>query len=273
MRRISIQSRATGKGKFRRLQAGATIVELLVGILIGLFVVAAAMGTLAFNQASASLANDTVRMQQDASTLMRIIGRQLRQAGSVPAVEALNPDGTPVINKFEYFGNYPGVVAASVVPASITGTNGVRDQFTVSYANTENIRAVISDCHGNAANAGLAVVRSDFRVTAAGEFQCRGQNGSFQSMVNNVEDLQVWYGVMDNAGNLRYFAANQVTDWAAVRSLQVCIRLVGTAIPNVSLGSPTGGVATPGCLPNQNIADDGRIRRVFRQVFALRNQQ
>ena len=88
--------------------------------------------------------------------------------------------------------------------------------------------------------------------------------------LDNVEDLQFWYAVRLPGVlplQVQYQTANNVADWRFVEAVQVCVRLAGTATNN-----PTGGQATVGCN-NENIADDGRIRRVFRQVFTLRNLQ
>ena len=64
---------------------------------------------------------------------------------------------------------------------------------------------------------------------------------------------------------VQYFTAGNVLDWTAVEAVQVCIRIAGTTLNNTT-------VATVGCN-NEAIPADGRIRRVYRQVFSLRNLQ
>jgi hypothetical protein len=82
--------------------------------------------------------------------------------------------------------------------------------------------------------------------------------------------LQAWYAIRDINNNLRYFTANNVIGaggWASVEAVQICIRLAGTSRGNLTTPGPSLG------CNNENVANDGRIRRVFRQVFSLRNLQ
>ncbi|QCB45038.1 PilW family protein [Hydrogenophaga sp. PAMC20947] len=251
-------------------QRGVTLVELMVGITIGLLVSIAAVGTLIYNRVATTTVSDTVRLQQDAATVMRVIGRQLKQAGAVPVVES-------GFGKFKYLGTYSGiagVIPVAASPVSVSGTNGAPDELTVSYSVSPNGAAGVSNCFGQTPDATATNITSIFQVLA-GAFRCAtpvtgaaaAQN---QPFLDNVEDLQFWYAVRVagvTPSQLQYRAANTVADWTAVEAVQVCVRMTGTTANNA-----TGGQVTVGCN-NENIADDGRIRRVFRQVFTLRNLQ
>lgn len=76
----------------RTRQQGLSLVEILVGMAIGLMVTLAAVSSLIFVRLSAATAEDAWRMQQDANTAFRIIGWQLRQAGARPLM-AISNDG------------------------------------------------------------------------------------------------------------------------------------------------------------------------------------
>lgn len=259
-----------------RRQRGVTLIELMVGITIGLMVSVAAVGTLVYNRVASTTITDTVNLQQDAAAVMRMIGRQLKQAGAVPAedyVDLTNPGLTT--QKFVYRSDYIGLDNTQPVPISIRGTNsGVEDTLTVSFSNVANISALLSDCMGNSPDpldATENVVTSQFSLDD-GSIRCQGTDAGDdpQPVIPNVEELQIWYAVRDPAvvpPAIRYFQADAVADWAAVEAVQVCIRLVGASGNN-----PTGGAATADCTGGA-VADDGRIRRVFRQVFTLRNLQ
>lgn len=257
----------------RRQQRGVTLIELMVGITIGLLVSVAAIGTLVYNRVASTTITDTVNLQQDAAAVMRMIGRQLKQAGAVPAedyVDLTNPGLST--QKFVYRSDYIGLDNTQPIPISIRGTNnGVEDTLTVSFSNVANITALLSDCMGNNPAAASAVVTSQFSLDD-GSILCQGAaaGATPQPVIPNVEELQIWYAVRDPAvvpPVIRYFQADAVADWTAVEAVQVCIRLVG-----VSGNNPTGGAATADCTGGA-VADDGRIRRVFRQVFTLRNLQ
>ena len=252
-------------------QRGVSLIELMVGITIGLLVSIAAVGTLVYNRVANTTVSDSVRLQQDAATLMRVIGRQLKQAGAVPVVQQAATGG-----KFTYYSQYTGATSGAAIPVSVNGTNGTRDTLTVSYAvSPNNGAASVSNCFGQTPDATATNITSTFRATAAGAFQCQTPitgtaAAQTQPFLDNVEDLQFWYAVRVagvTPSQLQYRTADAVTDWTAVEAVQVCVRMAGTTTNN-----PTTGAASVGCN-NENVADDGRIRRVFRQVFSLRNLQ
>ena len=254
----------------RKRQQGVSLVELMVGITIGLLVSIAAVGTLVYNRVANTTVSDSVRLQQDAATLMRIIGRQLKQAGAVPVVQQAATAG-----KFIYYSQYTGATTGAAIPVSVNGTNGTPDTLTVSYAvSPNNGAASVSNCFGQTPDATATNIVSTFQVTA-GAFQCAtpvtgAAAAQTQPFLDNVEDLQFWYAVRVagvTPSQLQYRTADAVTDWTAVEAVQVCVRMAGTTTNN-----PTSGAAIAGCN-NENVADDGRIRRVFRQVFSLRNLQ
>ena len=64
-------------------QSGVTLIELMVGIAIGLMVVAVAMGALMVSRSVSGTVSDASDIQQQAAYAMRVIGAQVRQAGSL----------------------------------------------------------------------------------------------------------------------------------------------------------------------------------------------
>lgn len=65
------------------LQAGATLLELLVGITIGLLTVAVGIGALMISRGVSGTVSDASNMQQQAAYAFRVIGSQVRQAGTI----------------------------------------------------------------------------------------------------------------------------------------------------------------------------------------------
>ncbi len=64
-------------------QRGVTLIELLVGIVIGLLTVAVAMGALMVSRGVTGTVSDSSMLQQQAAYAFRVIGQQIRQAGSL----------------------------------------------------------------------------------------------------------------------------------------------------------------------------------------------
>lgn len=246
-------------------QRGVSLLELLIGITIGLLVSVAAVGSLVFTRVAATTVSDTVRLQQDAAVAMRMIGRQLKQVGAYPIQDATAGG----IGRVQFFTGYLGIANQG---RSIEGINDVRDSFTTAVGISNDAAAAATDCFSQQAQAGQATVTSTFQVTAAGAFRCQGTNGTFQPVLNNVENLQVWYAVPIGVTK-QYFAANQISintgitpNWNQVQGVQVCLQLVGETTGNPTVVDPT----VLDCNGNVMVSD-GRIRRAFRQVFNLRN--
>ena len=71
-----------------RHQQGASLLELLVGILLGLLVIGAAISTLMVSRATSGTIGDISQLQQQGSYAMRVMGTQFRQAGSIDITSA-----------------------------------------------------------------------------------------------------------------------------------------------------------------------------------------
>ena len=64
-------------------QRGLSLVELLVGLLLGMLIIAVALGALMASRAVSGTVSDASQLQQQASHIFRVMGRQIRQAGSL----------------------------------------------------------------------------------------------------------------------------------------------------------------------------------------------
>lgn len=82
-----------------------------------------------------------------------------------------------------------------------------------------------------------------------------------------VEDFQVWYWVINAAGQQRRVTATNVPGnggWPAVDAVEVCLQLRGTAT-NYPTANFTNCAGT-------SVANGGRLHQVFRGVYKLRNR-
>ena len=106
-------SRKSSFSARKRRQTGLTLVELMVGLALGLLVIAVAIGALLVSRGYSGSVSDATQLQQQAAFAFRIVGQQIRQAGSIELNMATN--------------NAPGSTAATD-PADPVG-------FVVKYAN------------------------------------------------------------------------------------------------------------------------------------------
>jgi len=91
-------------------------------------------------------------------------------------------------------------------------------------------------------------------------------------LVEGVEDMQITYGVDNNGDRSVDQYTTAIANWANVLSVRVSLQMVG---PDENVVGTTGSVTA------QNVADingnilvnnDGRLRQVFTNVFAIRNK-
>lgn len=236
-------------------QAGVSVVELLVGLTIGLLVSVAAIGSMSSTRATSTTVSDSTRLHQDAATAFRTIGHHLRQAGA----QQLSDTGGGNVEFNSVFEGY-GAVGS---PQALRGTDGpsnAADVLEISHDIETSINA--ADCLGEIGSPAAGITNRFDLVN--GSLRCLGSSNMLNPvpgpLIEGVEDFQVRYGVRTN-DNLQY--QNTPANWNTVDAVMVCLRLVGQA------GGHAGGVIT-GCQ-GENIANDGRIRRTFVRVFSIRN--
>lgn len=261
-------------------QRGFSMVELMVGLTIGLLIVLAAIGSLVFTQATSAVVDDGARLQQKADAIFRNIGYHVAQAGAVdlvPASFATEPA------KAVFSGNYLGFNTSPVDSIyNLHGTEGASnapDTLGVSYEKafdpsnpSNNTKTVSRDCLGNQPTGAQANVDNKFYVnTATNDLMCLGTAADTpaQSIADGVEDFQVMYGVqtgLPGAENYRYFDASAVVDWTNIQSVQVCIQVIGDSNGNLKISTLT----LKGCR-GQTLTNDNHLRRIFKRTFSARN--
>lgn len=246
-------------------QRGLSLMELMVGITIGMLVVVAAMGTMSFTQLTSTVVTDATQLQQTADSVFRNLGFQSTQAGAVTLAQSPDPGKVVFSNAFTGFD--PGTTGLTQIVAihGVDGGTSGSDTLRLSYEDDGGIR----DCQGNQ-SVTTTRVDNEFDLSS-GSLRCKGASASAvaQPIADGIEDFQVWYGVQTGTGNalrLRYFTANSITDWTNIQSLRACIVIKGER-----QGNPQPGLSQVGCR-GQNITADGFIRRVFWRTLALRNK-
>lgn len=231
-------------------QLGLSLIELMVAMTIGLFLVAV-VGSLFVSAKQMYRTQDNLaRLQENGRYAMDILGRNVRDAGYT------NISFATIASKYAE----PG--ATSFTGTTIAGTNGTPDAFTVSYDAS-------TDCLNAAAPGGRAT--NAFSVNASKQLVCLGNgNAASQVLLDDVEDLQVLYGEDTNSDNSpdRYVAAGTsglVMD--RVLAVRLCA-LLRSGENNVAPQSQT----YLDCNGASVTATDRRIRRAFSATYVLRNR-
>ena len=296
-------SRAARINRERRVQRGITLVELLIGIAIGLLVVAIAMGALMVSYGVKGSVSDASNIQQQAAYAMRVIGGQLRQATSLylnpnpsNAAGGLDPltpvafekKADPTSGTFNSFdlGNPASLLSSTGTSNLTVGFRRHKDPVFVRDPSTpaDPLMALARNCLGYPANtSGDQRVESIFSLTA-NELRCRGNGAAAaQAIVNNVANFQLTYLVQDattTVGNptLQRLATPPGGNWGQVQGVEVCLVLYGNERVDLS-GVPAANRSYLDCDGTTSVdmttAPDPRQNRmhlVFRNVFQLRSQ-
>lgn len=268
-----------------RSQRGVTLIELLVGLVIGLLVVAAAMGTMMVSRGISGTVSDASNIQQQAAYAMRTIGLQLRQAGSLRL--DLNPSGatediaSAAVGFEREAGDFKigkniihGIDAPTDTEFKLT--TGYRNYKEALHGKTDD-ESQARDCLGQQPSDTL--IENNFVLkTATNELHCGGFQTAAQPIVDKVANFQVRYLVQESttAGDpqIKYASASTVGGkWGQVQAVEVCLVLYG----NEPIDLPAGSSYTDcdGTKVDMTKLTGERARRMhltFRNVFQLRSQ-
>lgn len=234
------------------------LVELVVALAVGMMVVLAALGTLAFVQASATLHGQALQLQQRLDIAIHHIGQQLRQAGSVELAD--NGDGTVRLRT-----TLEEHAASGYAVNGENGRAGRPDTLSASHQDDGTGR----DCLGNRPDGQEQDIRLDSRFTVAGgSLRCLGTHAATgsQVIVDGVEDFQVLYGMRSNDAKDAMFqfvdADAAAGRWGEVAAVQVCLQVRSESRhpQSTSVRNCQGGEQP----------SDGLLRRVAHATFSLR---
>ncbi|MDD2546272.1 MAG: PilW family protein [Burkholderiaceae bacterium] len=258
-------------------EQGATLVELLVGMVVGLLTIVAGLGTLMVSRSLTGTVSDASQLQLQASHALRTLGQQLRQTGGwalapgdeVQAQAALRPLDPRFTSALA--GQDPTVrnaVHLRVASPSLNEpTHGASASAALVHA------PLVRDCLGENPVQGL-------RPSAISHFRwenkqllCAG-SATAQPLVSGVTDFQVLYLQQTSdperrqaAPRFRYASASELatTDWADIIAVEICLELEGQE------SLETAGSLYTRCDGSTAVRSN-RLQRVFRSTYHLRTR-
>ena len=244
-------------------QRGLTLVEIMVALVISLFLLAGLLQMFIGTRQSARVQENLSRVQENGRFAIDFVGRNIRLAGY--RSRSTIKDGITFEDKF------PGVRA--VQGTNNDGLNG-SDTITVNFEGEEAGQGDIRNCLNAKINNSVTsnnIFSININASGRNELRC-GSGGVFQTILEDVENMQILYGVSSPFGESgvanSYVPANDVggNNWGRVVSLRISL-LVRTSEDNL-VASPqpysfSGATVTP---------TDRRLRRVFTTTITLRNR-
>lgn len=253
-----------------KFQAGLTLIELMIGLAVGLLVVAVATVSLLGSRSVTGAVSDISGIQQQAAYVMRTFGTQLRQAGSLYLDLGLDADGEGEITSATAF-----QLRGSTDTAIAENNGSVTIRFTgyeePTFANAGPISRNCLGAPGSIPAGTTASIESIFTLNGT-DLRCNDQ-----PIAQNVAAFQVRYllqGTDQDDPTMLYTNSAGVADWNRVQGVEVCLVLFGTERIDLPEGASYTGCDGSTAVNITTLAAPrtNRMHYVFRNVFQLRSQ-
>lgn len=269
----------------KRIQLGISLVELMVGVAIGLLVVSVAVGALMVSRNISGTVSDATMIQQQAAYAMRVIGSQVRQAGSLRLnLDARSTGSIEYLTQVGIEKKAPAVGGGNSFFPKRDSISGTDNSISVAYLrykeasySTAADTSLSRNCLGGPDDASEDQRLESIFDMSGNQLRCNGNGAGAQSIANNVADFQIRYLRQDNSelGNskMQRVVGSAVANWAQIQGVEVCLVMYG----NEPIETPVGSFYV-GCDGNNvdlNSLTGVRARRlhlVFRNTFQMRSQ-
>lgn len=280
----------------RRRSKGLALLELMISLLLGLFVVGAVLVNYASASRSGRLLRALTDMTEEAQLAMRLMTRDIQQSGDVDAIRlSVFGAGKISFDRLHAFSPVFGCNGSFSLPTapfrmgqcSGSGEHAVEVSALARSATTAGPAGGASDCLGNAV-ASVEVASGVFGTFVSNRYYINLKDGVPQLMcassssktpqpiAEQVAGLRLSYGIapdwtvsnMASRRPVRYVSAADVADWNGVLAVRICLLMRSTSV-----------VLEPGdsghyldCEGATQVSVDHHLYRAFHSSVALRNR-
>lgn len=264
-------------------QRGFSLIELLISMVIGLVVIGAMMAAYLGTGLSSRNTRALAQITEDASVALNVLRSQIGMTGYA------TPTGVNAgTGEFDFAligatlmgcdGEFRDL--SSDIGGLTCGADADSDAIAVAYQADERNSVVGAggaplDCLGNSipTSGGIWVAYSRFYVSG-GQLMCRGPGADeAQALVENVETMQIRYGVGDLASGrsnqvVRYEDASDMTAQEFLDTVSVRLCVVISSASEV-MDQETNYV---GCDGDEVEPGDKKMYRAFTSTIVLQNR-
>ncbi len=282
-------------------QRGLSLIEVMISLVIGLVVVGAVLvsyiGSGQTNRRQAAYAE----MNENSQIAFSILRRELLLAGYAQANGTQTVGGVTTFARTyaqrAVFGCDVGFdsynsAANAICKAGAAEKAAIEVIYEADVSSTVSVDvagvATPSDCLGSSLNAQVAgsvtyyVTRNRFYLatgaTGRSELHCASSRTPAtpgQPLVDNVEDMQFWYGEANAVGSrqiARYVTAANVADWRNILSVRVCLLMRSAETVLTDEDTAAGTASYLDCNSAAQTSADRFVRRAYIMTTALRNK-
>jgi len=233
-------------------QAGFSLVEIMIALLIGLFLMGGILQIFSASQQTYRMQSNLARLQENGRFALDLLAHDLRMAGYWGCLIGTNTDITGVDNN-------TGVITVDNGTDSIA----IKAAFTVPPILSCGTPVTTDPTYILASSATAYKIYTNPYPTLYKSF-----NGIWRPLIDGIQNMQILYGIDsdgDYAANY-YVAANNVANMQQVVSLRISLLVVtlDDYLATQPLAYTYNGVTTTPA--------DRKIRRVINTTIAIRNR-
>ena len=259
--------------KIHTKQLGMTLLELLIAITIGLFIIGAALMVFQNVSGIGGQISELTQLRQQGLHAFRVLGKQVGESGSV------EPDYMSANANFKFDEPYVWVGGSSI--SNWTPPSGT-DYLSISQQEQKSsvYKDILLNCLGQKVDANSRSSNFYLQPVPGESFSnlmcVTGVADTPQPVISNVASFKVRYRVRSSASNFdKKFFVDTPTNWALVDAVEVCLDLVGKKITPVDTLDGGGNALDSqyqDCQGNQ-VTRGHRLHVVQRNLFTVHSAQ
>ena len=270
-----------------RQQQGLTLIEIMVALLIGAFLLAGVIQIFIVNKQTYRVQENLSRMQENGRFAIDYLSRYIRLAGYIandPRIYNDIPSSSNVSSIIENTFANPNY---QIKGDNNTGLNN-SDNITIRFKSDPDDYNPMTDCLGNKV-AKNAIATNQFFLELNNNqptLYCDPQHSAGkdpvmdpakddpkQPVIDGVENMQIRYCEEQSSDNLRCVTANNITKWNNIRSVKISLLVRSTddrltSQPQSYPWDANGDGKDDDPPPTPT---DKYLRRVFTTTISLRN--
>lgn len=241
---------------------GFTVLELLLGLSLGLTVLGLALSVWQTSQQSALALTAQQNLHHNARVAVEAILQQAELAGAAQLVRVPNSLGVIAETDTTTTATDAGLLDVDAVDNPKGGDSLVLAHWR-SLSDT--------DCQGNH-NGSAASIRNQFQrsTSTTHDFACKdllASGSTYQALAEGVEDMQIEVAeVTPDSQKLQWKTPSQVTQWARVVAIEVCLRMVSPARVTAARAFSLG-------CQDEAVPADGHLRLLVRRTVQVRRHE
>ena len=271
-------------------QSGFSLVEIMIALLIGLFLMGGILQMFLANQQTYRMQSNLARLQENGRFALDFLARDIRMAGywgclsglsSVPSITDIDgtdnnavagddiDDGTDTIKLkgvFDLFVLAPPLDCEE--PASTPGSCCKTDPSL-----TANICPNLVNCYRYTNSTLNYKINASVLQQDTGEVgdptQVGDPNRMYNGMIEGIQDMQILYGIDFNTDGVADYYVSAFANMTQVVSVR--ISLLAVTLDDNLTPQPIPYTYYVNNIPTNIMPADRKIRRIFTTTIALRN--